>query len=261
MDGLAGHYSCDAADGSRLCYRHWYGPNCTLFCRPQNSSQGHYTCDEKTGQKICLEGWYGDLCLQKVTTTYAPNRITSPSHLSSTEWKTSEPSLISSPELKSTQYSISPPITREGQVPVQKESRKTAKEGWMTKTNIGLITGGFALLLCLCAIVMIALLSCRPRMKRVPYSRQRDKKEERSLKRRNSCGKVNPAADINSQYEMSDVFLKVQQVSWTEDGSRQVDDHLVMYNNPLFSAQEKGGHGADNRQLTLDSDWNVVFDL
>lgn len=49
----------------------------------------------------------------------------------------------------------------------------------------------------------------------------------------------------------------------TEDGSRQVDDHLVMYNNPLFAAaREKGkSGGSGNRQLTLDSDWNVVFDL
>ena len=47
----------------------------------------------------------------------------------------------------------------------------------------------------------------------------------------------------------------------TEDGSRQVDDHLVMYNNPLFAAREKVNSGAGSRQLSLDSDWNVVFDL
>ena len=49
--------------------------------------------------------------------------------------------------------------------------------------------------------------------------------------------------------------------SRTEDGSRQVDDHLVMYNNPLFSAREEVKRGAGKKQLTLDSDWNVVFDL
>lgn len=201
------------------------------------------------------------MCIQKVTTTPAPERISSLSPLPSTEVKTAELSSVSSTELKSTEYSISPLLPSEGQGPVQEESRKTAKEGWMTNTRMGLIAGGFALLLCLCAIVMIALLSCRPRMKRVPYSRQRDKKEERSLKRRNSCGKVNPAADILSQYEMNDMFCKVQQVSWTEDGSRQVDDHLVMYNNPLFSAREQVKRGAGKKQLTLDSDWNVVFDL
>ena len=63
-----------------------------------------------------------------------------------------------STELKSTEYSISSPLPSEGQGPVQKESRKTAKEGWLTNTRIGLIIGGFALLLCLCAMVMIAFL-------------------------------------------------------------------------------------------------------
>ena len=47
----------------------------------------------------------------------------------------------------------------------------------------------------------------------------------------------------------------------TEDGARQVDDHLVMYNNPLFGAREQAKRGAGKKQLTLDSDWNVVFDL
>ena len=96
--------------------------------------------------------------LIEVTTTYAPETISSPSLLPSTEWKTAELSSVSSTELKSTEYSISAPLTNEGQVPVQKESKKTAKEGWMTNTRIGLITGGFAFLLCLCAILMIAFL-------------------------------------------------------------------------------------------------------
>ena len=96
--------------------------------------------------------------LIEVTTTYAPERTSSPSPFPSTVWKTAEPSSVSSTELKSTEYSISPPLPSEGQLPVEKKSRKTAKEGWMTNTRIGLITGGFALLLCLCAIVMIALL-------------------------------------------------------------------------------------------------------
>ena len=57
-------------------------------------------------------------------------------------------------------------------------------------------------------------LSCRSRTKKVPYSRQHDEKETRSLERKVSEGKVNPAADILSEYEMSDMFYKVQQVSW-----------------------------------------------
>lgn len=96
--------------------------------------------------------------LIEVTTTYAPERISSPSPLPSTEWKSGGPSSVSSTELKSTEYNIPPLLPSEGQVPVQKESSKTAKEGWMTNTRMGLIAGGFALLLCLCAIVMIAFL-------------------------------------------------------------------------------------------------------
>lgn len=96
--------------------------------------------------------------LIEVTTTYAHERIPSSSPLPSTESKTMEPSPVSSTELRSTEYSILPPLPSEEQVPVQKESRKTAKGGWMTNTRIGLITGGFALLLCLCAIVMMYLL-------------------------------------------------------------------------------------------------------
>lgn len=53
------------------------------------------------------------------------------------------------------------------------------------------------------------------------------------------------------------VFL----ISRGEDGSRQIDDHLVMYNNPLFSKRNQPKRAASSRQLTVDSDWNVVFDL
>ena len=47
-----------------------------------------------------------------------------------------------------------------------------------------------------------------------------------------------------------------------EDGSRHVDDHLVMYNNPLFAPRkQKPKCGTSDKQLKLDNDWNVVFDL
>ena len=46
-----------------------------------------------------------------------------------------------------------------------------------------------------------------------------------------------------------------------EDGSRQVEDHLVMYNNPLFTKRDQIKSSVSTRQLALDSEWNVVFDL
>lgn len=109
---------------------------------------------------------------------------------------------------------------------------------------------------------MIAMLSCRPKAKRVPYFRQKNETREHSSERRAS-GRVNPLADdILTQYEMNEMFFKVQQVSWIEDGSRQVDDHLVMYNNPLFAPRkQKPKCGTSDKQLKLDNDWNVVFDL
>ena len=46
-----------------------------------------------------------------------------------------------------------------------------------------------------------------------------------------------------------------------EDGSRQVEDHLVMYNNPLFTKRDQIKSSVSTRQLAMDSEWNVVFDL
>lgn len=73
-----------------------------------------------------------------------------------------------------------------------------------------------------------------------------------------------PAIFISTWYISRDTVPVTKRLIFfyrTEDGSRQVDDQLVMYNNPLFSAREQVKRGAGNRQLTLDSDWNVVFDL
>lgn len=41
---------------------------------------------------------------------------------------------------------------------VEKESRKVDEEGWLIKMWIGLIIGGFVLLLCICVIIMIVML-------------------------------------------------------------------------------------------------------
>jgi len=199
---------------------------------------------------VCLEGWEGEDCLHRVTTN-PPGIPSSPSSTSSTE-----------PE--STEY-INPTEspTESGVLPIEDQSKREGQEKWFTKTRLGLITGGFVLFLVICAGAMIALLSCRSRAKPVPYKRQQSEKgsEKGSSMDRTPIGKVNPVADILSQYEMNDMFLKVQEISWDEDGSREVDDHLVMYNNPLFNKRENVKRSASTKQLTLDSDWNVVFDL
>lgn len=75
---------------------------------------------------------------------------------------------------------------------------------------------------------------------------------------------LRPALFINTRYIIRNTVPLTQGLIFfyrTEDGSRQVDDHLVMYNNPLFGTREKVKRGAGKKQLTLDSDWNVVFDL
>ena len=43
-------------------------------------------------------------------------------------------------------------------LPIERQGKKAPQEKWLTKTRVGLITGGFALLLVLCAGAMIALL-------------------------------------------------------------------------------------------------------
>lgn len=147
---------------------------------------------------------------------------------------------------------------------MDKQSKSTPQEGWLTKTRIGLITGGFAFLLLLTVGATIAFLSCRKKSSQVPYKRQRCHKGnwKGNSVDRTARGTVNPATDV-SQYEMNDRLFKVQEVSWDDDGKRQVDDLLVMYNNPLFSKRNKVKRAADTHthQLTLDNDWNVVFDL
>ena len=38
-----------------FCNENFYGPDCTLYCRPQDDATGHYSCTEN-GKKICLPG-------------------------------------------------------------------------------------------------------------------------------------------------------------------------------------------------------------
>ncbi|XP_053124159.1 protein jagged-1-like isoform X2 [Hemicordylus capensis] len=45
------------------CQEHYYGPACTLFCRPRDDFFGHHICDA-AGNKVCLDGWTGDKCMR-----------------------------------------------------------------------------------------------------------------------------------------------------------------------------------------------------
>ena len=65
-----GHYSCNKTTGHKICHPHWFGINCSQYCKQSDSgiqnmsstlvrgkenrdSFGHYSCDEKSGLKIC----------------------------------------------------------------------------------------------------------------------------------------------------------------------------------------------------------------
>ena len=66
-------------------------------------------------------------------------------------------------------------------------------------------------------LVMISV-SRRSRHRKQPFQYRRQHNEKgndlgSSLDRRPS-GRVNPATDVLSQYEMNDMFFKVQEVSW-----------------------------------------------
>ena len=38
------------------CLGNFYGPNCSVYCKPENSSKGHYRCLDD-GSKECLTGY------------------------------------------------------------------------------------------------------------------------------------------------------------------------------------------------------------
>ena len=39
------------------CQRDFYGADCATFCQARDDSAGHYTCDALTGRRICLPGY------------------------------------------------------------------------------------------------------------------------------------------------------------------------------------------------------------
>ena len=51
-----GSYMTFTIDLSLTCLGHFYGPNCSVYCFPENSSRGHYTC-LSDGSKQCLHGY------------------------------------------------------------------------------------------------------------------------------------------------------------------------------------------------------------
>lgn len=70
-----------------ICAQHYYGPNCTIFCRPIENCNGHGTCnsagtckcfnDDINGHfdiasacSTCLPGWYGKNCSTSVSTSF-----------------------------------------------------------------------------------------------------------------------------------------------------------------------------------------------
>ncbi|XP_060064630.1 neurogenic locus Notch protein-like isoform X2 [Ylistrum balloti] len=49
-----------------FCDPHYFGQQCTVFCRPRNDWMGHFTCDQTTGAKVCNQGWRGRNCNRKI---------------------------------------------------------------------------------------------------------------------------------------------------------------------------------------------------
>ena len=60
-----GRGSCEVAE----CAEFYAGgaPNCSVFCRDDDSCSGHYTCDDD-GRRVCLGGWSGPSCTVDVDT-------------------------------------------------------------------------------------------------------------------------------------------------------------------------------------------------
>ncbi|XP_033746115.1 protein jagged-1a-like [Pecten maximus] len=52
-------------DISVLCDPNYFGPQCSLFCRPRNDWMGHYTCGG-TGAKVCYQGWKERNCNRRI---------------------------------------------------------------------------------------------------------------------------------------------------------------------------------------------------
>lgn len=47
------------------CDKDYYGPMCSVLCRPRDDHFGHYTCNDD-GSIVCNEGWQGNYCDQAI---------------------------------------------------------------------------------------------------------------------------------------------------------------------------------------------------
>lgn len=45
------------------CDKDYYGPGCSILCRPRDDQFGHYNCSPQ-GAMVCMQGWKGDYCDQ-----------------------------------------------------------------------------------------------------------------------------------------------------------------------------------------------------
>ena len=46
-----------------MCNPEYYGPGCSVLCKPRDDKYGHYRCNEN-GEIICLDGWTGQYCTE-----------------------------------------------------------------------------------------------------------------------------------------------------------------------------------------------------
>ncbi|KAK3698606.1 hypothetical protein QZH41_014586, partial [Actinostola sp. cb2023] len=164
---------------------------------------------------MCMEGWTGLNCKDEVITEPTPTASQRP--------------------------------------PENKENRQESSKDPLDKLSLALILGGFLLLMCVTVGVAIVICSRRQTKRPAtpfPYLRYNNTSTQGSLDRHEAPPKA-PEADAEtkgqsqvpnllSQYDddscrgQKEVVINLQEISWNEDGSRNVDEKLVMYNNPLF---------------------------
>ena len=49
------------------CESNYYGPACSVFCQDtSNCNSGHFTCNAADGSKVCMAGWQGTDCKSQV---------------------------------------------------------------------------------------------------------------------------------------------------------------------------------------------------
>ncbi|XP_032232843.2 protein draper [Nematostella vectensis] len=254
-DDEEGHYSCGAVDGRRVCLEDWYGENCTVHCVADK--EGHFTCDGKTGQRVCLPGWGGQDCQQALPTTL-PSEVPT-----------------------------SPPLTG--------KSSNQSSEGMFGDMELALILGGFILFIVLTTVTAVIVSSrrqSRSAARQFEYKRQTNSPDlsrtdpssspvelhiptpqPAPILKASKKGAESSIKNLLAEYDdleaqksiNENVYITLKEVSWDDEGSRRVDNSLVMYNNPLFvEARKKGAKKKESRVdpktgLRDNSDWVDIF--